>query len=125
MKTVSYKGLALIMAIALTCSCRDFLDIVPDNVATLDMAFNTRTTAKQYLFTCYSYLPDVQSPNGNPALWGGDEMISYTVYISSRSVESWYIQKDAQTASDSRCNYWQGSKGGKNLFRAIRESLNK
>ena len=39
-----------------TVGCGSWLDIVPDNVATLDNAFALRTTAERYLFTCYSYL---------------------------------------------------------------------
>lgn len=121
MKTI-YKSLAILIAAAFACSCGKYLDIVPDNVATLDHAFNNRITAKQYLFTCYSYLPDIESMEYNPALWGGDEVTCYTNCRSNRHVHAWYIQRGQQEATTSqRCNYWQGSNGGKDLFQGIRD----
>ena len=38
-------------------SCDSFLDIVPDDIATIDNAFTMRAQAEKYLFTCYYYLP--------------------------------------------------------------------
>jgi hypothetical protein len=38
-------------------SCNNYLDIVPDDgIATLETAFNLRTTAIRYLYTCYGFL---------------------------------------------------------------------
>lgn len=55
-------------------SCKSYLDIVPDNVATLDNAFANRSEAKKYLFTCYSYLPKNGNIDGDPAMQAGDEI---------------------------------------------------
>ena len=38
--------------LTLLCSCSDYLDIVPDNVTTLDIVFNNRNTAERYLANC-------------------------------------------------------------------------
>lgn len=57
----------------LLCSC-DYLDVVPDNVATIDNAFTMRSQAEKYLFTCYSYMPDDGNVSADPAMEGGDEM---------------------------------------------------
>ncbi len=35
-------------------SCKKYLDVVPDNVATIDYAFRNRNEAENYLFTCYA-----------------------------------------------------------------------
>lgn len=121
MKTI-FNKIALMIAIVSAYSCADYLDIVPDNIPTIDHAFNNRNTAKQFLFTCYSYLPDLQSPAYNPALWGGDEVTCYTYYRSNASVHAWYIQHGQQDATTTqRCNYWQGLNGGKDLYQGIRE----
>jgi len=61
-------------------SCGDWLDVVPDNVATLDMAFNSRTQARHYLGTCYSFMPK-DALSTNPALLGSDEL--YAEYNQS------------------------------------------
>lgn len=54
-------------------SCKKYLDVVPDNVATIDNAFTMRTQAEKFLFTCFSYMPKDANMSGNPAL-GGDEI---------------------------------------------------
>lgn len=53
--------------------CNKFLDVVPDNVATIDNAFTMRQEAVKYLFTCYNYLPYNSDPGANPAIAAGDE----------------------------------------------------
>ena len=45
----------LICSISLL-SC-NYLDVVPDNVATIDNAFTDRNEAEKFLFTCYSFMP--------------------------------------------------------------------
>jgi hypothetical protein len=57
-------------------SCTDYLDVVPDNVATIDNAFAMRAQAEKFLFTCYSYMPHDADINLNPAILGGDELWS-------------------------------------------------
>ena len=44
------KILALLCAVLMCSSCKDYLDIVPDNVATLDHAFTNMETAERLLF---------------------------------------------------------------------------
>ena len=51
------KNYILICLAALVAVSCNYLDVVPDNIATLDMAFNTRANAEKYLATCYHYLP--------------------------------------------------------------------
>ena len=52
-------------------SCDSFLDIVPDDIATIDNAFTMRAQAEKYLFTCYYYLPAHGLLEANPAIAGG------------------------------------------------------
>ncbi len=54
------------MAMMLGSCMKGFLDIVPDNVPTLDHAFATRLEAEKYLFTCYAYLPQEGHPDKTP-----------------------------------------------------------
>jgi hypothetical protein len=65
--------LFLVAGMLLCAGCKKYLDIVPDNVATIDYAFNLRQEAEKYLFTCYSYLPDDADYGSNPAFGAGDE----------------------------------------------------
>jgi hypothetical protein len=63
--------LALIITLFYSCE-KDYLDVVPDNVLTLDNAFTDEVNAQKFLYTLYASLP---SPGNifNPALTGADE----------------------------------------------------
>lgn len=101
-----------------TLSSCNYLDVVPDNIATIDYAFRTPLTAEKYLFTCYSWLPGFADPfSGNPAIAGADEMWfnSYYNYNSSS------IAKGEQNVQNPFIDYWTGDRGGKHMFRGIRE----
>ena len=70
---------SLILAAATTlfgsASCNKFLNVVPDDgLATIETAFNLRSSALHYLATCYSYIPQDGIPGGDPAMLGGDEL---------------------------------------------------
>jgi len=71
MKKLIYIAGCLLMLSA--SGCKNFLDVVPDNVPTIDNAFTIRQEAMKYLFTCYSYLPNSSDPSSNPGISGGDE----------------------------------------------------
>ena len=55
---MSYRKYFLMILIFGVSSCeKDFLNVVPDNIATIDLAFNNRATAERFLSTCYTYIP--------------------------------------------------------------------
>ncbi|ANI88336.1 carbohydrate-binding protein SusD [Arachidicoccus ginsenosidimutans] len=66
--------LTIILIITSLASCKKYLDVVPDNVATLNNAFTMRSEAEKYLATCYSFLGNDGDPQLNVAYLGGDEL---------------------------------------------------
>ena len=71
------------------CGCNKFLDVVPnDGLATIETAFNLRSSAIDYLATCYSYMTHEGAPGphymedssanrvvcGDSAMLTGDEL---------------------------------------------------
>src|SRR5690606_22551969 len=104
-------------ALLIQLTACNYLDIVPDNVATIDNAFSMRNTAEKYLFTCYSYLPEESNPRDNPAFVAGDEFW----FPFSNSFAGWPIARSEQSVVDPRLNFWDGTRGGMPLFRAIRD----
>lgn len=115
MKKIQYYLVIAIMAL-LPTSC-NYLDIVPDNVATIDNAFTMRTTAEKYLFTCYRYMPSQASLYDNPAWTAGDEF--WFPYPSiGISAAGWNIARGSQNASNPYVNYWDGVS---KLFVGIRD----
>lgn len=100
-------------------SCKKFLDIVPDDVATIETAFNLRITAERYLFTCYSWMPPVMNMADDPAAgyWGG-ELWGIT---PANENQAFMYAKGDQGIVEPRLNYWVGEKGGITLFRGLRD----
>lgn len=93
-------------------SCNKFLDVVPDDgLATIETAFNLRSSALGYLATCYSYLPNDGTTGGDPAMLGGDEMwdlIGRTVTNTNDRVPGAYfnIARGLMSANAVYANDW-------------------
>lgn len=73
-----YLTYILLTLLFSTSGCKKYLDVVPDNIATLDNAFTMRVEAEKYLYTCFSYMPRDGSLEDDPAMLGGDEMWALT-----------------------------------------------
>ena len=110
----------LIIVIGTFFSCKKFLDVVPDNVATIDYAFNLRSSAEKYLFTCYSYMPDDGHFNTNPGFSSADE-IWYPNPPVDVTTNFYSIAQGLQNVAGPFGDYWSGSKGGIPLFQGIRD----
>ncbi len=99
-------------------SCASFLDVVPDNVATIDNAFTDKYNAEKYLYTCYSYLPTFGERNDNPALVGGDDVWYSENHQWRAGVQ---FAKGYLNITNPIFDYWRGSWGGKPLYTGIRD----
>lgn len=127
----------LILSVAgimmLLSSCKkSFLDVVPDNVATIDNAFANRNEAEKFLFTLYSSLPQEGHPETNPGFNAGDE---FWIYWPIRRADVWSldpynIARGLQNKVSPGMNYWDGY-NGKTMWQGIRscniflENINK
>ena len=113
-KLIIKSSLILSAAAALfgTASCNTFLDVVPDDgLATVEMAFNLRSTAIRYLATCYSYMPQDGTPGTDPTMLGGDEMWDLIGRVvtnqSARVPQSYFnIARGYMTANSVYANDW-------------------
>jgi hypothetical protein len=108
----------LIVSMLLSLGACDYLDVVPDNVATLDNAFTDKYNAEKFLFTCYSYLPKMGDPSQNPALLGSDEMSLGKYHESYNGVQ---LANGYQTMVNPLFDYWRGYNGGSPLYIGIRD----
>lgn len=117
-----YKICYLALALLFT-SCDNYLNVVPDGIATIDNAFSSRNSAEKYLFTCYSYMPSHAHFDENPAIFAGDEY--WAIYPQSApffwSSTFEDLARGNQGIVTPRNNYWDGSNGGKPMFQAIRD----
>ena len=111
-------GCALVFSSLLSCQ-KNYLDVVPDNVATIDNAFTLRNEAERYLFTCYSYLPNGGDPTRNPAFLAGDEC--WVIYPTRDfNDDAFSIARGQQNKGEPLMNFWDGSQNGVKLFEGLR-----
>lgn len=98
------------LVLLLVAGCKDYLDIVPDNVATIDNAFADRTEAEKYLFTCYSFIPQDGHPDTNPGFNAGDECWIYWPIDNEDywSLDPYSIARGLQNKVSPYVDYWDG-----------------
>jgi hypothetical protein len=85
-------------------SCEAYLDIVPDNLASIESAFKNREEAEKSLYGLYTGLPYFPFPHYNPALLGGDEVW----YIENGPLDPicWNIARGYQNVNMPLINEW-------------------
>jgi hypothetical protein len=117
MKTIHKIFVAFTLMICFG-SC-NYLDIVPDNVATIDYSFRNRTAAEKYLYTCYSYRPQIGGVNIDPAMSGADE--TWFFYGIGSPWANVTIQRGFQSSTSPMLNFWDGENSAKPLWKGIRD----
>ena len=125
------KLIISIIILAGLTSCNGFLNVVPnDGVATVDMAFDLRSTAQRYLATCYSYMPVDGNIASDPAMLTGDELwdlVGRIVSNTSARVPNTYFQiaRGLQTASKVYANDWASMYEGIRCCDILVENIDK
>ena len=118
MKTKAIKYILLTIFILSGTSCKDFIDVVPDNIAVIEGAFETRVNAERFLATLYSYLPPFAS-NANPALAAGDE-----IAVNDNTARNWparRIARGGQAVVAPMLGFWGNTGTVSNMFIALRD----
>lgn len=122
--------LVTIFTLITSYSCDSYLDVVPDDVPTIEYAFRNKVSAEQFLVTCYSLLPDYGSVRFDPAIAAGDEFFIHNQDEVYRELfgdfYGYNIKLGQQNISEPLLNFWEGTpnarrRNGKPLFVAIRD----
>ncbi|WP_176954496.1 RagB/SusD family nutrient uptake outer membrane protein [Niabella drilacis] len=95
------------------------MDVIPDNIATLDYAFKDRTSTEKYLATCYSRLPRLGTL-AEPGFIAGDDYW-FHVDLNNRAQYAFDLARYGNNKTSPYFDYWAGSKGGTPLWQAIRD----
>lgn len=116
-----YKIIILGLAVIALSSCKKYLNVVPDNIATIDNAFTLRNQAEKYLFTCYSFLP-VLGDITNPTFMGSGEMVTPNPGISPLDGNQNIIDfaYGGQNSVTPIYNPWDGEGGSRSYYIGIR-----
>lgn len=120
------KKIIVTLAVVVTAfvsSCSDYLDIVPDNVATLDHAFTDKVSAERFLATIYSYMPRIGDPQADPGLLASDEFgtVENSWNLPSFHYHGNRIKLGQQNTNSPLMNYWEGQNDGRGLYIALRD----
>ncbi|MDR0864233.1 MAG: RagB/SusD family nutrient uptake outer membrane protein [Candidatus Symbiothrix sp.] len=115
---IKYAAICLLAGMLLN-SCSDYLDVVPDNVATLDHAFSDRYTTERFLATCYWALPKSSGWNENPALVGAYGLMFNSF---SKNQKGMVAMTGVDQVTDPLFNYWASTGDSpRSLYAGIRD----
>lgn len=92
-----------ILALSVISCKKSYLNIIPDNIATLDLAFSNRLNVERYLYNIYYDLPAGEEQSFY--LSGGDE-IWYPSYAIEQLWSNYRLAAGQQSASSPLYNYW-------------------
>ena len=94
-------------------ACSDWLDVVPEGTATIDMVFNSRAQAIKFLSTCYAYMPRQGNVDFDPGMLGGDELCTYISAKGTRfQYTGYYLANGMQNANEPLFDIWSGAYQG-------------
>ncbi|MDP4209251.1 MAG: RagB/SusD family nutrient uptake outer membrane protein [Bacteroidota bacterium] len=115
------KYFYLIALTLLSTSCKDYLDVTPDNVGTLDYAFRNRNEAENYLFSCYAQLQQLNWTENNAGFTTSAEIV-YPNNLTSHPISEtgFNLIRGTQTSANPGLNFWDGQNGGQALYVTIR-----
>ncbi len=120
---IKYIKTVIIAALALLTSSCNYLDVIPDNLSTIDHAFADEITSERYLFTCYRGLPQEYNSSIDPAMTGSNEYWQGVPYGWPDAVfkTPFRIKDGYQNTNDPYVNNYSGGQGGTALYQTIRK----
>lgn len=113
----------VVFSVSIT-GCADYLDVVPNDVPRIEHAFSNRATAERFLFSCYSFLPNITAYWYYPAYFNSLDEFDVRGGGNNPSFQSTpggSISFGGQNSESPLQNYWSGGNGGSNLFLAMRQ----
>lgn len=105
----------LLAGILFTSSCDKYLDIVPDDTAQLKDAFKNETTAENFIYSCYSFIPQYSDLHYNPTFWFASNETVGSYHWGSQYYLFIPLQQNMISAANPTLDYWQ------HLYRGIRQ----
>jgi hypothetical protein len=117
-------GLVIFLSTSIT-ACKKYLDVTPDNTATLEYAFQSKNEAENYLFACYSPLQRLSDVLTNAGFTSSAEIVipdpDLVTYSNFGNGEIGFnLLKGTQTVGNPGLDFWEGTAQGQPMFQAIR-----
>ncbi|TAM94077.1 MAG: RagB/SusD family nutrient uptake outer membrane protein [Chitinophagaceae bacterium] len=119
-----------ILLVAFTCSfmgaCKKYLNVTPDDVATLNSSFANANETEAYLYGCYANLQSLSDIRRNPGFTSSGEVI-FPIDLSDKTTlggaggdDGFNVMRGLQNSQNPLMNYWDGYNMGLNLWQSIR-----
>lgn len=106
--------------------CKKYLDVVPDNVATIDNSFTNANEAEAYLFGCYANLQALADIRRNAGFTASGEILfpinmqDQTTLGGGGGDAGFNLMRGFQNSLNPIHNYWDGYNMGLKLYESIR-----
>lgn len=112
----------LFLVLALTPSCSEYLDVVPDNTLTLEDLFKSKEEAWHALAKVYSYMPRIEQTHSS--IWtAGDEYIGrLDLNDNTGDLRGIRLMRGLQSVSDPLLGDWSGTNAGTPLYAGVRQA---
>jgi hypothetical protein len=124
---MNYKILLVSALLLSATSCKKYLDVTPDDVATLNSSFANANETQSYLVgNCYSILQRLADVVRNPGFTASGEVIIPTDLPANQSLPGngqdagFNLMRGFQNAQNPLINYWDAYNQGLNMWQAIR-----
>lgn len=98
----------------------NYLDVVPNDTATLEHTFSNRSMMDKFLRTVYSYLPDPTDPHYYPAYFTSRDEFDWRTDVRVGDRPAGQISQGNQNTNSPYLDYWSGRNGGTPMYEAIR-----
>jgi hypothetical protein len=124
---MNYKILLVSALLLSGTSCKKYLDVTPDDVATLNSSFANANETQSYLVgNCYSIMQRLADVVRNPGFTASGEVIIPTDLPANQSLPGngqdagFNLMRGFQNAQNPLMNYWDAYNQGLNIWQAIR-----
>ena len=117
--SITGKILSILFIFQILVGC-NWLDVIPDNLPTIDDAFKNRAAAEKSLFSCYRYLPNPFSSYNYPAYYTSRDEFELGTNITVLDLPATRIAIGDQNTALPIMDFWSGGNGGTSMFEAIR-----
>lgn len=118
-KMKSFIRIIMLATLMGVMSC-DYLDVVPNDTATLEHTFSNRSVMDKFMRTVYSYLPDPTNPHYYPAYFTSRDEFDWRTDVRVGNLPAGQISQGNQNSNSPYLDYWSGRNGGKPMYEAIR-----
>jgi len=118
--SITGKILSILFIFQILIFSCNWLDVIPDNLPTIDDAFKNRAAAEKSLFSCYRYLPNPISSYNYPAYFTSRDEFELGTNINVIDLPATRIAIGEQNTTSPVMDFWSGGNGATSMFEAIR-----